>query len=45
MTPVTRFFRQLTMWPQGVTLVAAGFLPIFAIVSMFPVVADRKSVV
>jgi MFS family permease len=40
MTPVTRFFRQLTMWPQGVTLVAAGFLPIFAIVSMFPVVAS-----
>lgn len=39
MTPIRRFFSNLTMKPQGITLVAAGFLPIFAIVSMFPIVA------
>lgn len=32
------FFRRLTMVPQGITIVTAGFLPIFAIVSMFPAV-------
>lgn len=30
------FFRQLKLVPQGITIVIAGFLPIFAIVSMFP---------
>jgi MFS family permease len=40
MNPVSRFFSRLTMRPQGVTLVAAAFLPIFAIVSMFPIVAS-----
>lgn len=30
------FFRRLTLVPQGVTIVIAAFLPIFAIVSMFP---------
>ena len=32
------FFRRLTLVPQGVTIVTAAFLPIFAIVSMFPAV-------
>lgn len=30
--------RRLTMIPQGITIVTAAFLPIFAIVSMFPAV-------
>ncbi len=30
--------RRLTMVPQGITIVTAAFLPIFAIVSMFPAV-------
>lgn len=30
------FFRRLTLVPQGITIVIAAFLPIFAIVSMFP---------
>jgi len=34
------FLRDLTLRPQGATLVLAGFLPIFAIVSMFPLVAS-----
>lgn len=40
MNPISRFFSRLTLVPQGITLVAAGFLPIFAIVSMFPIVAS-----
>lgn len=40
MNPVSRFFSKLTMKPQGVTIVIAAFLPIFAIVSMFPIVAS-----
>lgn len=32
------FFRRLTLIPQGITIVVAGFLPIFAIVSMFPAI-------
>lgn len=32
------FFRRLTLVPQGITIVTAAFLPIFAIVSMFPAV-------
>jgi len=30
------FFRRLRLIPQGITIVIAAFLPIFAIVSMFP---------
>ncbi|MEZ5742428.1 MAG: MFS transporter [Sphingomonadaceae bacterium] len=30
------FFRRLKLVPQGFTIVLAGFLPVFAIVSMFP---------
>lgn len=40
MNPLSRFFANLTRRPQGFTLVVAGFLPIFAIVTMFPVVAS-----
>ncbi|WP_311269930.1 MFS transporter [Sphingobium sp. WCS2017Hpa-17] len=32
------FFRRLSLVPQGITIVVAGFLPIFAIVSMFPAI-------
>lgn len=32
------FFRRLDQVPQGITIVVAAFLPIFAIVSMFPAV-------
>lgn len=32
------FYRDLTLKPQGFTMVLAGFLPVFAIVAMFPVV-------
>ncbi|MDO7833734.1 MFS transporter [Sphingobium sp. HBC34] len=32
------FFTRLTLRPQGIIIVAAGFLPIFAIVSMFPAI-------
>lgn len=39
MNPVSRYFAGLTLRPQGLTLIAAGFLPIFAIVTMFPIVA------
>ncbi len=40
MNPVSRLLAGLTLRPQGSTLVVAGFLPIFAIVTMFPVVAS-----
>jgi len=33
------FYRDLTLKPQGATIVVAGFLPVFAIVTMFPIVA------
>jgi len=36
MQRVTAFFRRLKLVPQGITIVIAAFLPIFAIVSMFP---------
>jgi len=36
MTSPLDLFRRLTLVPQGITIVVAGFLPIFAIVSMFP---------
>ena len=38
MTSPIGFFRRLTLRPQGITIILAGFLPIFAIVSMFPAV-------
>jgi MFS family permease len=36
MRPLLRVFRRLTLVPQGTIIVMSGFLPIFAIVSMFP---------
>ncbi|MEO7384356.1 MAG: MFS transporter, partial [Novosphingobium sp.] len=38
MNAIAGYFRQLTLRPQGITVVIAAFLPIIAIVSMFPVV-------
>ncbi len=38
MRSVLDFFRRLSLVPQGITIVVAGFLPIFAIVSMFPAI-------
>jgi MFS family permease len=40
MNSLSDFFGKLTLKPQGVTVVVAAFLPIFAIVSMFPVVSS-----
>ncbi|WP_343527512.1 MFS transporter [Sphingomonas sp.] len=40
MRAIASFWRDLTLKSQGVTLVLVGFLPIFAIVAMFPVVAS-----
>ncbi|MCX7283298.1 MAG: MFS transporter [Novosphingobium sp.] len=37
---LTDFYRALTLKPQGFTIVVAGFLPVFAIIAMFPVVAS-----
>lgn len=34
-----KFYRSLTLKPQGLTMIVAGFLPVFAIIAMFPVVA------
>lgn len=34
------FYRDLTLKPQGITMVVAAFLPVFAIIAMFPVVAQ-----
>jgi hypothetical protein len=39
MTFLRDFYRGLTLKPQGFTMVVAGFLPVFAIIAMFPVVA------
>lgn len=36
---VRDFYRSLTLKPQGFTMIVAGFLPVFAIIAMFPVVA------
>lgn len=38
MKVIRNYWRELTLRPQGVTVVVAAFLPIFAIVSMFPLV-------
>lgn len=37
MTPMA-FLRRLRLIPQGITVILTGFLPVFAIVSMFPAV-------
>jgi hypothetical protein len=34
-----KFYASLTLKPQGATMIVAGFLPVFAIIAMFPVVA------
>lgn len=39
MQALTRFYRSLTLKPQGFTMIIAAFLPVFAIIAMFPVVA------
>jgi len=39
MYAIRQFFRDLTLKPQGFTMVVAAFLPVFAIIAMFPVVA------
>ena len=38
MNAVTQFWRDLTLKPQGITVVIAAFLPIIAIVAMGPAV-------
>ena len=40
MNRLREFYASLTLKPQGATMVVAGFLPIFAIIAMFPVVAS-----
>ena len=37
---IRNFYRALTLKPQGFTMIVAGFLPVFAIIAMFPVVAS-----
>lgn len=39
MQSIANFYRSLTLKPQGFTMIVAGFLPVFAIIAMFPVVA------
>ena len=39
MNAIRQYFRDLTLKPQGFTMVIAAFLPVFAIIAMFPVVA------
>jgi len=36
---VRKFYGELTLKPQGFTMIVAAFLPVFAIIAMFPVVA------
>lgn len=38
MNAITKFYRDLTLKPQGITIVVAAFLPIIAIVAMGPAV-------
>jgi len=40
MRKLRHFYNSLTLKPQGFTMVVAGFLPVFAIIAMFPVVAS-----
>ncbi len=37
---IAAFFRELTLKPQGLTMVIAAFLPVFAIIAMFPIVGS-----
>lgn len=39
MSGLRGFYKSLTLKPQGFTMIVAGFLPVFAIIAMFPVVA------
>lgn len=39
MQALRSFYRSLTLKPQGFTMIVAAFLPVFAIIAMFPVVA------
>lgn len=39
MKAIRAFWAELTLKPQGFTMIIAGFLPVFAIIAMFPVVA------
>ncbi|HET9630408.1 MAG TPA: MFS transporter [Novosphingobium sp.] len=39
MQALRSFYQSLTLKPQGFTMIVAGFLPVFAIIAMFPVVA------
>ena len=36
MSKIFDFFKRLTLVPQGLIIVISAFLPLFAIVSMFP---------
>ena len=40
MKALRAFFKGLTLVPQGLTMVVAAFLPVFAIIAMFPVVGS-----
>ncbi|OAN63152.1 MFS transporter [Sphingomonas sp. TDK1] len=40
MKAIRAFWAELTLKPQGFTMIIAGFLPVFAIIAMFPVVAS-----
>jgi len=40
MKAIRAFWDELTLKPQGFTMIIAGFLPVFAIIAMFPVVAS-----
>ncbi|PVX28568.1 MFS transporter [Sphingomonas pokkalii] len=39
MKAIRAFWEDLTLKPQGFTMIIAGFLPVFAIIAMFPLVA------
>ena len=38
MVPLRKALHALTLKPQGFTMIVAGFLPVFAIIAMFPIV-------
>jgi MFS family permease len=40
MNAIRTFWHGLTLKPQGFTMVVAAFLPVFAIIAMFPIVAS-----
>ncbi len=43
MNAISAFWRGLTLKPQGITMVVAAFLPVFAIIAMFPIVQSMIS--